>query len=131
MRREPGGIDLDHAFQILNRECVFIDRLVPLRQKEQQCSVGWRLFEGIFEGFASVIGFAQVIGDISAGARRVILFFGIAFLITAILVYAYSQSIRLTVVSLACSPLSAISVNSLPPLRSASSLSSVAHQTNS
>ncbi len=50
-----------------------------------------------------MIGFAKVIGDISAGARRVIVFFAIAFLITAIFVYAYSQSIRLTIVPLACS----------------------------
>ncbi len=50
-----------------------------------------------------MIGFAKVIGDISAGAQRVILFFAIALVITAIFVYAYSQSIRLTIVPLACS----------------------------
>ncbi len=50
-----------------------------------------------------MIGFAKVIGDISAGAQRVILFFIFAFLITAIFVYVYSQSIWLTIVSLACS----------------------------
>jgi predicted RND superfamily exporter protein len=50
-----------------------------------------------------MIGFAKVIGDISAGATRVVLFFAIAFLITAIFVYVYSQSIKLTVVPLACS----------------------------
>ncbi len=50
-----------------------------------------------------MIGFAKVIGDISAGATRVMLFFAIAFLITAIFVYVYSQSIKLTIVPLACS----------------------------
>ncbi|MFQ5349635.1 MAG: RND family transporter [Thermoanaerobaculia bacterium] len=50
-----------------------------------------------------MIGFAKVIGDISAGATRVVLFFAIAFLITAIFVYVYSQSIKLTVVPLVCS----------------------------
>ena len=48
-----------------------------------------------------MIGFAKVIGDISAGATRVVLFFAIAFLITAIFVYVYSQSIKLTIVPLA------------------------------
>ncbi len=50
-----------------------------------------------------MIGFAKVIGDISAGANRVVLFFAIAFLITAIFVYVYSQSIKLTLVPLLCS----------------------------
>ncbi len=50
-----------------------------------------------------MIGFAKVIGDISSGATRVVIFFAIAFLITAIFVYAYSQSIKLTIVPLACS----------------------------
>ena len=50
-----------------------------------------------------MIGFAKVIGDISAGATRVVLFFALAFLITAIFVYVYSQSIQLTIIPLACS----------------------------
>ena len=55
-----------------------------------------------------MIGFAKVIGDISDGATRVILFFAIAFLITAIFVYVYSQSIKLTIVPLACSLIAVI-----------------------
>jgi predicted RND superfamily exporter protein len=55
-----------------------------------------------------MIGFAKVIGDISAGAQRVILFFGIAFLITAIFVFAYSQSIKLTIIPLVCSVVAVI-----------------------
>jgi uncharacterized protein len=50
-----------------------------------------------------IIGFAKVIGDIAAGAARVVLFFLIAFLITAIFVYIYSQSFKLTAIVLACS----------------------------
>ena len=50
-----------------------------------------------------VIGFAKVVGDIADGAIRVIAFFGIAFLITTIFVYAYTRSIRLTASPLACS----------------------------
>jgi len=50
-----------------------------------------------------IIGFAKVIGDIAAGVTRVVLFFLVAFLITAIFVYVYSQSIKLTVIVLGCS----------------------------
>ena len=50
-----------------------------------------------------VIGFAKMVGDIADGAIRVMTFFGIAFLITALFVYAYTRSFRLTVPPLACS----------------------------
>jgi len=50
-----------------------------------------------------IIGFTKVMGDIADGATRVVLFFGVAFIITALLVYIYSQSYVLTVISLACS----------------------------
>jgi predicted RND superfamily exporter protein len=50
-----------------------------------------------------IIGFAKVIGDIAEGAARVVLFFLIAFLITAALVYIYTQSFKLTVIPLVCS----------------------------
>ncbi len=41
-----------------------------------------------------IIGFAKVIGDIAAGAARVVLFFLVAFFITAVLVYIYSQIVQ-------------------------------------
>ncbi len=50
-----------------------------------------------------LIGFAKVIGDVSEGAREVFLFFGISFVLTAILVYLYSHSFRMTVSPLLCS----------------------------
>jgi len=50
-----------------------------------------------------IIGFAKVIGDIAAGASRVVLFFVIAFFITAVFVYVYSQSMTLTAIVLGCS----------------------------
>jgi predicted RND superfamily exporter protein len=50
-----------------------------------------------------IIGFAKVIGDITEGAGRVVMFFGIAFVLTALLVFWYTQSWRLTVIPLACS----------------------------
>lgn len=50
-----------------------------------------------------IIGFAKVIGDITEGAKRVVLFFIIALVITAFLVYLYSQSFKLTIIPLTCS----------------------------
>ena len=50
-----------------------------------------------------VIGFAKMVGDIAAGAIRVMTFFGITFLITALFVYAYTGSVRLTLPPLVCS----------------------------
>jgi uncharacterized protein len=50
-----------------------------------------------------IIGFAKVVGDIKDGATRIVLFFAVALFITSILVYIYSQSLRLTVVPLVCS----------------------------
>ncbi|MBT8493027.1 MAG: MMPL family transporter, partial [Deltaproteobacteria bacterium] len=50
-----------------------------------------------------MIGFAKVIGDIAQGAGRVLIFFIVAFAITALFLYVYSSSFRLTVTVLACS----------------------------
>jgi predicted RND superfamily exporter protein len=55
-----------------------------------------------------IIGFAKVIGDIAAGAARVVLFFVVAFFITAVLVYIYSQSIKLTLIPLVSSLIAVI-----------------------
>ena len=50
-----------------------------------------------------IIGFAKLVGDIAAGAARVIAFFGITFLITALFVYLYTRSVPLTIPPLVCS----------------------------
>jgi predicted RND superfamily exporter protein len=55
-----------------------------------------------------MIGFAKVIGDIAQGAGRVLLFFIVAFVITAIFLYLYSNSFRLTASVLACSVIAVI-----------------------
>ena len=47
-----------------------------------------------------VIGFAKAIGDIADGARGVILFFGVAFLITALLMFWFVKDLKLTFVAL-------------------------------
>ncbi|MDJ0654935.1 MAG: efflux RND transporter permease subunit [Xanthomonadales bacterium] len=50
-----------------------------------------------------IIGFAKIVGDISEGAKSVIWFFGIAILITAVLLYLYTGSVALTILPLLCS----------------------------
>lgn len=47
-----------------------------------------------------IIGFAKVIGDITDGARGVLVFFGIATVISAVLLFYFSQSLILTVLPL-------------------------------
>ncbi len=55
-----------------------------------------------------IIGFAKVMGDIADGATGVVLFFGIAFIISAILVYYFTRSVRLTILGLLCSLIAVI-----------------------
>lgn len=59
-----------------------------------------------YEGPAAsvhIIGFAKVIGDITEGAKGVLVFFSIAIVISAILLYYFSQSWILTVLPLVTS----------------------------
>ncbi len=55
-----------------------------------------------------IIGYSKVFGDVADGTTKVIGFFGIAFVITALLVFYYSQSLKLTAVSLSCSLIAVI-----------------------
>ena len=55
-----------------------------------------------------VIGFAKIVGDISNGAKSVVYFFGLAILITAVLLFWYSGSIKLTIYPLICSVVAVI-----------------------
>lgn len=50
-----------------------------------------------------IIGFAKIMGDVAEGASNVIFFFLLSLLITAVCVYLYAQSVRLTVLPLATS----------------------------
>lgn len=47
-----------------------------------------------------IIGFAKVIGDITDGARGVLMFFGVAIVISALLLYYFAQSLVLTLLPL-------------------------------
>ncbi len=50
-----------------------------------------------------IIGFAKITGDIAEGAKSVVWFFGVALLITAVLLWIYTRSLMLTVLPLLCS----------------------------
>ena len=63
-----------------------------------------------------IIGFAKMVGDMAEGAGRVVLFFGVAFLITAVLVYSYTRSFRRTSVLLLCALIAVIWQIGLLPL---------------
>ena len=49
-----------------------------------------------------IIGFAKAMGDIAKGAAGVLVFFGVAFVITAVLLYWYSGSFMITSLALIC-----------------------------
>lgn len=62
-----------------------------------------------------IIGFAKAMGDIAEGAKRVIVFFAISFLITCILVFYYTQSLTTALAPLFCSLIAVIwQLGSLP-----------------
>lgn len=48
----------------------------------------------------NIIGFAKLVGDVESGIAGVIAFFAVAFLITAVLLFAYTRSLRTTVLAL-------------------------------
>ncbi len=55
-----------------------------------------------------IVGFAKMIGDIAEGAQSVMMFFALAFVLTAASVYFYSRSLILTFVPLVCSLVSLV-----------------------
>lgn len=63
-----------------------------------------------------ILGFAKVIGDIAAGARRVVLFFALAVLMIAVLVAFYAQSWRLALIVVACALVAVVWQVGLIPL---------------
>ena len=63
-----------------------------------------------------IIGFAKIVGDITEGASRVILFFIITLIITTLLVIYYSQSVKIALVPVICSLIAVIWQLGLLPL---------------
>ena len=50
-----------------------------------------------------IIGFAKMVGDVAEGAKGVVLFFALAIGITAVMVYIFCHSVRLTILPILCS----------------------------
>ena len=48
-----------------------------------------------------IVGFAQLVGEIAAGATRVALFFGITILLTTVLLFVHTRSVRFTLMTVA------------------------------
>jgi predicted RND superfamily exporter protein len=63
-----------------------------------------------------IIGFAKSIGDIAAGAAGVLVFFGIAFVVTALLLYWYSGSLKLSACALVCAMVPVVWLLGLLPI---------------
>ena len=63
-----------------------------------------------------IIGFAKAVGDISDGARGVLAFFALAFVITTLLLYFYSGSYKLTLLALICALMPVIWLLGLLPI---------------
>lgn len=63
-----------------------------------------------------IIGFAKAVGDIADGARGVLMFFLVAFAITAVLLYMYSSSVKLAAVTLVCAMVPVVWLTGLLPI---------------
>ncbi|MBC3436535.1 MMPL family transporter [Pseudomonas sp. BW16M2] len=81
-----------------------LDYLAFSRQLEEQVRAQYA--DADFD--VQIIGFAKQMGDIGAGARSVVEFFALAFVLTALAVYWYIRSWRLTVLALVCSLVSVV-----------------------
>ena len=55
-----------------------------------------------------IIGFAKMVGDVANGAKGVLVFFALAIGITAVMVYLFSRSVKLTILPIACSLIAVI-----------------------
>ncbi len=63
-----------------------------------------------------IIGFAKAVGDITDGARGVLMFFLVAFAITAVLLFFYSGSAKLSALTLMCAMVPVVWLMGLLPV---------------
>lgn len=63
-----------------------------------------------------IVGFAKVMGDVMEGLFTVVMFFAIAFVITSLLLWLYSRSLKLTVLAIAVALLPVIWLLGILPL---------------
>ncbi len=102
----------DFTAAMVNAELLEIDPATG--ERLDYLEVARLLEEKIRDPFVSdeidihIIGFVKSLGEIAEGAGSVVLFFGIAFVISFFLVYFFSHSFRLTVLPLACSVIAVI-----------------------
>ena len=80
-------------------------QLEDIRTKYENADIG------VYE-----IGFAKAVGDIAKGAAGVLVFFGVAFVITALLLYWYSGSKMITFLALVCAVVPVIWLLGLLPI---------------
>ncbi|MEG0862640.1 MAG: efflux RND transporter permease subunit [Pseudomonas sp.] len=64
----------------------------------------------------NVVGFAKLVGDVVEGLNTVLMFFAVAFVITALLLWLYTRSLTLTVVALVVAMLPVVWLLGLLPL---------------
>ncbi len=84
-----GLLEIDPVTQQKLNYFEFAGKLEELRKKHESA-----------EHTVHIIGFAKAVGDIAEGAKGVIAFFGIAFLITLVLMLWFVKNIKLTLVAL-------------------------------
>ncbi|WP_349974982.1 MMPL family transporter [Pseudomonas sp. WHRI 8519] len=84
LARTPDGKALDYS--------VLAGQLEALRAKHQGDGVD-----------IHIIGFAKKVGDLIDGLEQILLFFGVAILITTAVLFAYTRCIRSTLLVVACS----------------------------
>jgi uncharacterized protein len=63
-----------------------------------------------------IIGFAKIVGEVMDGLFTVVAFFGVAFVITAVLLFVYTRSFKLTVVALVVALLPVVWLLGILPL---------------
>ncbi|NQD56558.1 RND family transporter [Pseudomonas sp. CM25] len=84
LARTPDGKALDYS--------VLAEQLEALRAKHQGDGVD-----------IHIVGFAKKVGDLIDGLEQILLFFGVAILITTAVLFAYTRCIRSTLLVVACS----------------------------
>ncbi len=109
----------DHRAAMITAELLEID---PNTGERLDYLVVARQLEELRERHATdeldvhIIGFAKAVGDITEGARGVLMFFGVAFAITAVLLFFYSGSAKLAGLTLLCAMVPVVWLMGLLPL---------------
>jgi predicted RND superfamily exporter protein len=91
------GMALDYA--------VFSERLERIRARYQAQNVN-----------IQIVGFAKVVGDLIEGIRLILLFFAVAILIAAVMLYWYTRCVRSTLLVVLCSCVAVVWQLGLLPL---------------